>query len=611
MAGALEDARASLARESDPDIRRRRHRHINGFVIPFYRVVTNGIVTVLCWAIAVASGDEPNHGLSVFFLGSVVLSVIQNRLSNRDARWAGEELMVADNVLYIALIVGTGGTGSFVFWVPLVRIVDMAGSRPALTRLFAVGSVFSVTAAYVIDGGLSVLLDQEILVRLALVVTTAMYLVQSRRVADLVWKRLRRSNERARFLIAEIDKKNLELAELAKTAERLAQAKGAFLATMSHEIRTPVNGIVGTSELLLDSRLDEDQTDLAQTIQVSANTLHVLINDILDHSKLEAGKMVMESVSVELATWVSESVNLVRRGCPKPGVAITTHIDPALPPFILGDPVRLRQVLLNLASNAVKFTEEGGVDVILTKQDDLLRLDVRDTGIGMSAEALKGLFTAFTQADVSTARRFGGTGLGLAISKRLVEAMGGKIAATSTPGVGSTFSALIPLRPADAPVQRPVESQTAVPDRFNLRVLIADDNAVNLKVGQRMLGKLGAKTEVAKDGREACEMVRQGNYDAVFMDVQMPQMSGLQATRTILQEHRNPPPIIGLSASASAEDRESCRQAGMVDFVAKPVRVDDLRQALIRLVARSDEVGGDWRVASDEPASAVQQDAHE
>ena len=583
MSRALEQAKAVVARGADTEARRRKRRRVNGVLVPLYRVATSFFVSLLGLAWVRTQELSGVSGIVAYFVSSVLASVLQSWLAARDHRAAGEDLLLLDFPAWGMLIAGTGGAESPFFWTPALRMVDVAGSRPQLFRAFAVLGVLTVVLGFVATDGVAVFFDPGALVRIAIVVFFSAYLLATKALAYDVWKSLSRSNSTMRALVTEFEAKNEELETMAEKAARLAETKGAFLATMSHEIRTPVNGILGTSELLLESNLDSDQAELAQTINVSADTLLALINDILDFSKLEANKVEFEEVSIELERWMRETLEMVRRGRPKDQVHISGWVDPELPSHILGDPVRLRQILLNLASNAVKFTEEGSVEVQIGRQGELLRLEVRDTGIGMRPEVVDKLFTPFTQADASTTRRFGGTGLGLAISKRLIDGMGGTVDVRSEVGAGSLFTVHLPLRVAYGSEDESREAPDFLPEQFDLRILVADDSSVNRMVARRMFAKLGCEVDLAANGREAIERIRATRYDVVFMDMQMPELDGLEATRQILSDQTvSPPAIVALSANAFAEDRQRCREVGMVDFVAKPVRILDLRTALAR-----------------------------
>ena len=367
------------------------------------------------------------------------------------------------------------------------------------------------------------------------------------------------------------------LREARRASEAANQAKSSFLANMSHELRTPMNGVIGLTQVLLaEGGLTTTQHDTLVTIRHSGENLVQLLNDLLDLSKIEAGRLELELLSYAPARLVGDVLSLLQQAADDKGLSLS--MDVAAPGWVLGDPTRVRQVLLNLIGNAIKFTAQGGVSVQVSHDGAQLRVAVADTGIGISEAAQARLFQPFAQADSSTTRRFGGTGLGLAISRRLVERMGGVLVLRSVQGEGSTFSFSVDAPPTEAAAARSEdEALPALP--AGLRVLLAEDNPVNQLVARRMLRQLGVTPTIVSDGQGALEAVLARPWDVVLMDAHMPTMDGLEATRRIRAAGRDTH-IIAMTASSMREDQEACLAAGMDAFLSKPVNVEVLHQAL-------------------------------
>ena len=399
-----------------------------------------------------------------------------------------------------------------------------------------------------------------------------------------------------------------------EAVESAAMAKSEFLATMSHEIRTPLNGIVPVLEMLGDTRLDQEQKQFVSTALASSHHLLGIINDILDFSKIEAGRLQVEKIPFDVWELVN-SVSAVMLGhAQKKNLDLQYLVSNDVPPVIQGDPIRLRQVLVNLVSNAIKFTQEGSItlEVSLKSEHGIgeqLMFSVKDTGIGISSETISHLFQSFSQADASTTRRHGGTGLGLVICKGLVELMGGQINVRSKPAAGSVFWFVLPLERAvseevsreavpgsrftpvfgseeelPVPESEPVFHEVPVEPQLSGIVLVVEDNPVNLGVARKMLQRLGLTCDAVTDGKSAVTAASGSRYDLILMDCQMPIMDGYEATRLIRQRERGKDapqvPIIAMTANAMAGDREKCIEAGMDDYLSKPVVLDTLGKTL-------------------------------
>lgn len=373
----------------------------------------------------------------------------------------------------------------------------------------------------------------------------------------------------------------LELLKAKETAELATVAKSSFLAMMSHEIRTPLNGIMGAADLASKSCMNSEQAELINVIKKSGKTLLKLINDILDFSKLEAGHVSLDEENTELLSCVQDVYSLLQLKAKERSNELSFSIDDSLPQFIVADGNRLKQILINLVGNAVKFTEKGRVDIRVAREKNIadkicIRFTVKDTGIGIPADKQANLFKEFYQVESMKSHRFEGTGLGLSISKKLVSLMEGDFTVTSEAGKGSSFSFTILTKAGENLVKGATTPQQVIQknELSHLKILVAEDNDINVFLAQKLLNNLDIKPDLARDGLIAVEKASENKYDIILMDIHMPNMDGLEATKTILSslpKEQQPKAIIAMTADAFRENEEACLKAGMNDFISKPL----------------------------------------
>lgn len=394
----------------------------------------------------------------------------------------------------------------------------------------------------------------------------------------------------------ELMAKNRDLAEQKERAEAMSRSRATFLAAMSHEFRTPMNAIIGLSDVLVNAEMPAEYRDHVRTIQDSARALLSLLNDILDFSKIDAGKLALSPTAFDLRALLGSVVDMMQPAASAKKIKLEGQFARELPDYLIGDDARLRQVLVNFLSNAIKFTSKGLVLLQVTsvrREKDIYSIEfsVKDTGVGMSSDVVARLFRPFEQGDEGIGRRYGGTGLGLAISRQIIVAMGGDVHVESEVGKGTTFSFTLQMPESDTPViftssgiRKPIRNPQS------LAILVVDDMPINRKVAQVMLDRLGFSADLAQDGFEAVECVKKKDYDLILMDLQMPGMGGIEATKCIREQlaGKHVPKIVAVSASVFEEDRAACREAGMREFIAKPIDISVLGNVLTRLLGQKE-----------------------
>jgi signal transduction histidine kinase len=542
-----------------------RHRKLVAFLLVLFAV------TAVTATIQAVQGAQSAALVTGFMTVVVTAALVSLRLGA--TAWLVTSVVLFAGVLSAATMAlgdRSNGVGAL-FWVTLTPLMALAvgGSRSGWVTLASSGLVICVTLVGIDQEWLEPVLNLERPLASRL---TSLFGVML--TAFLLTRAYELETEAS---IVALERQNEALLQARNDAARASQAKSQFIATISHEIRTPLNGVTGMVALLNDEPDQSERTkEGLRVIQQSADALLAVISDVLDFSKIESSHLELERVPLCVSRELRSVVDLFQSRAAEQGNDLELFIEPNVPEWIAGDPTRLRQIVMNLVANAVKFTTKGRVSVRCTATPGQLVIEVHDTGIGMSTLVTERLFQPFAQADASTTRRFGGTGLGLAISRRLAEAMGGTLTAESEPGRGSAFFVRIPFEVAQPIASAPTPLQVV---RTPRSVLVVEDNFVNQLVVVRLLQKLGHQVMVAQNGEEGIARGTSEAFDLVLMDCHMPVMDGFEATRR-LRSNGVTTPIFALTAAVTNEDRDECLRAGMTGVLSKPLRVERLSEVL-------------------------------
>ncbi len=535
---------------------------------------------------------DSNYHRATIILGVLVTGVfsLYAQAYKGWAKLAGLSLIAALWIAPVGLMLEEGFSSSNWAWLlPVILLANFVLSRRAsiIFTVFSV-SILIVIAVMTLQGIVGHSIDTE---DHAITVSIAGSLIFV--LACSLGYFYRTNQLQAEQQLIENMKRLAEEVEVRRRAELKAlageRAKATFLTTVSHELRTPLNGVIGASDLLIAKELSSDVQDLVGIIKNSGEMLLEVINNVLDLSRLDEGKLNIVKTPIDFYQAIDSCKDPLSILARQKGLELTVVIDASVPHYVNADLARIRQLLMNVCGNAIKFTERGTVSIHIAYEDKVMVLRVKDTGVGIPAESMEDIFQPFAQVETCADRRFGGSGLGLSIVKRLIELYQGHIDVQSELGVGTEFILYLPIEPVseqDFDASEDPMSQPALLDNFPVRgatILVTDDNVVNRQVAKQLLNKLGHHVLEAQDGSEAVESIRQGNIDLVLMDVQMPVMDGISATKKIREMTGllGKTPIIGLTANAMVVDELEMRNAGMNGFLAKPVRLEQLKQALM------------------------------